>query len=272
MRTIPHIFLFLVLLTHLSCGNPIEIKLATTTSTENSGLLDAILPVFEKESGMDVGVISVGTGKALKLGKQGDVDVLLVHSREAEDAFVEAGYGIERRDVMYNSFMILGPPDDPAGIASAGGIKKVFEKLAAADVLFVSRGDDSGTHKKEKKLWEFAEVRPHPAGYKEAGQGMGAVIMMTDQLQGYTLSDSGTYYAMAQKIKLVPLFTNDSMLYNPYGVIAVNPERFPQVNAKGALLFIEWITGSEAQSLIGTYKKDGKTLFHPHANPNTYGN
>ncbi len=241
-----------------------RLRLATTTSTDNSGLLAVLHPAFEAMSGLKVDVIAVGTGKALKLGENGDVDLVLVHARAAEDRFVADGFGVNRRDVMHNDFVILGPAADPAAVKglSAG---EALKRIEAGRVGFVSRGDDSGTHKKELALWSRAGVEPGGGWYKEAGQGMGAVITMADNLQVYTLADRGTYLAMADKISLEVLVEGDPLLFNPYGVIAVNPERHPHVNYSGATQYIEWITSEEGQALIGGYRIRGRLLFYPDA-------
>ena len=241
-----------------------RLRLATTTSTENSGLLDMLHPVFEQMSGLKVDIIAVGTGKALKLGENGDVDLVMVHARAAEDAFVAAGFGVNRRDVMHNDFIILGPAADPAGVKGLDAAG-ACTKIAAARAAFVSRGDDSGTHKKELALWAGAGLQPAGGWYKEAGQGMGAVITMAENLQAYTLADRGTYLAMVDKISLQVLVEGDRELFNPYGVIAVNPERHPHVKYRDAMQYIDWITSPEAQELIGGYRRNGQVLFHPDA-------
>jgi tungstate transport system substrate-binding protein len=241
-----------------------RLRLATTTSTENSGLLAVLHPVFERMSGLKVDVIAVGTGKALKLGENGDVDLVLVHARAAEDAFVAAGFGVMRRDVMHNDFIILGDAADPAGVKGRDAAA-ACAKIAAARADFVSRGDDSGTHKKELALWAGAGLKPSGGWYKEAGQGMGAVITMAENLAAYTLTDRGTYLAMADKISLEVLVEGDPCLFNPYGIIAVNPERHPHVNYTGALAYIAWITSREGQELIGGFRRNGQLLFHPDA-------
>ncbi len=258
---------FSVLLIALLFTSPVSaaqrIRMATTTSTENSGLLYVLLPPFEKKYNVKVDVIAVGTGKALKLGENGDVDVVLVHAREAEDTFIENGFGVNRRDVMYNDFIIIGPKTDPAeirGYAAAEALRKIREKLC----FFTSRGDESGTHKKEKQLWRQAGVTPTGAWYLEAGQGMGATLQIADEKQAYCLVDRGTYIAYEDKIGLVILVENDKRLLNPYGIIAVNPKRHPHTNYKAVMNLIEWMTSSEGQGIIGSFKKSGKQLFHPN--------
>ena len=242
-----------------------RIKLATTTSTENSGLLSLLIPRFEERTGLRVDVIAAGTGKALRLGETGDVDLVLVHARAAEDRFVEQGFGVERRDVMHNDFVLIGPPGDPAGIAGLSSAREALIRIAGSGSPFISRGDDSGTHKLELALWQTTGQSPQGLWYREVGQGMAAVIIMADQLNAYTLADRGTYLSLRDRIDLTVLYQGDAALYNPYGIIAVNPERQAHVNFKAAMEFITWITSSEAQDLIGSFKRDGELLFYPDA-------
>jgi tungstate transport system substrate-binding protein len=244
-----------------------RIKLATTTSTDNSGLLAVLNPPFERLTGYRVDVIAVGTGKALRLGQDGDADVVLVHARPAEDAFVEAGYGVNRRDVMHNDFIIIGSAADPAGVRGMRSATVALKKIAAREQAFVSRGDDSGTHKKEKALWSEAGLTPRGRWYKEAGQGMGAVLTMANNLQGYTMTDRGTYLSMKDKLDLSILVEGDALLFNPYGVIAVNPGRNPHINYMGAMAYVAWLTSVEGQRIIREFKKEGEILFYPDAIP-----
>lgn len=240
-----------------------RLRLATTTSTENSGLLDYLLPLFQKETGIKVDVIAVGTGKALKLGENGDVDVVLVHARSAEEAFVENGLGVNRREVMYNDFVVAGPRNDPEGLRKLKSVEAVFAVLARGESLFVSRGDDSGTHKKEKELWKSAGVEPRGKWYLETGQGMGATLQIADEKQAYCLIDRGTYIAFREKLGLDVCFDGDRDLLNSYGIIAVNPARHKHVKYREAMRLIEWIVSPEGQKAIGVFKKRGKQLFHP---------
>lgn len=242
-----------------------DIKLATTTSTDNSGLLRVILPAFEAKYGVRVQVIPVGTGKALKLAENGDVDVTLVHARPAENAFVAAGHGVNRRDVMYNDFVIVGPGDDPAGIRGLNDVVEAMRKLKQAGVRFISRGDDSGTHKMELSYWNLAGVEPGGPAYLSAGQGMGEVLTMSASLRGYTLADRATFAAYRRRTGLEILVEADSRLFNPYGIIAVNPKKYPGVNYSGAMTLIEWLTSAEGQKLIAGFKVDGVQLFFPSA-------
>jgi tungstate transport system substrate-binding protein len=242
-----------------------RLRLATTTSTENSGLLAELIPPFEDRTGLKVDVIAVGTGQALKLGETGDVDLVLVHARASEDAFVAAGHGVDRRDVMHNDFIILGPSRDPAGVRDMGNAAEAFKAIANRRVSFISRGDDSGTHKKEKALWKQAGLSPKGRWYRDVGQGMGAVITMSDDMQAYTLADRGTYLSMKSKITLEVLVESDPKLFNPYGIIAVNPAKHPHVNYNGAMRFIAWITSPEGQNIIGAVQREGQVLFYPDA-------
>ncbi|PLX83469.1 MAG: tungsten ABC transporter substrate-binding protein [Desulfuromonas sp.] len=238
-----------------------HLRLATTTSTDNSGLLSALLPPFEQANDCKVDVIAVGTGKALKLGMAGDVDVILVHARAREDKFVAEGFGIDRRDVMFNDFVILGPKNDPAGIKGLKDAAKALEKIAAAEATFVSRGDDSGTHTKERGLWKGARIEPAGDWYLEAGRGMGNVITMADERQGYTLSDRGTYIAMSGKVDLEVVVEGDKVLFNPYGVIPVDPQKHPHVKHALAQKFAEYLTSEQGQKLIAGFRRHDQQLF-----------
>lgn len=241
-----------------------DLRLATTTSTENSGLLAAILPQFERKYQTKVRVISVGSGKAIKLGENGDVDVVLVHSRADEDRFVAAGFGVGRRDVMVNDFVLAGPGSDPAG-ARGNDVLAAFRKIAATGSRFVSRGDDSGTDKMEKSYWRDIGIDPSTLpGYVSAGLGMGEVLMMAAELRGYTLTDRATYATYRARTGLEILVAGDPKLFNPYGVIAVNPQRHPGVNHQGAKQFIDWLTSAEGQAAIAAFRVGGEQLFFPN--------
>ncbi|HTY25610.1 MAG TPA: substrate-binding domain-containing protein [Desulfomonilaceae bacterium] len=242
-----------------------RLRMSTTTSTEASGLLTVLLPPFEKANNVKVDVISVGTGKALKLGENGDVDVVFVHARPAEDKFVADGYGVDRRDVMHNDFVIVGPKSDPAGIKGAKSAIEAFKLLAEGKADFISRGDNSGTDQLEKQLWKMAGITPKGKWYIEAGQGMGAVLQMAYDKQAYTLTDRGTYIAHEGKIDLPILLEGDKALFNPYGIIAVNPKKHPKVQYDLAKKFIEYVTGPEGQKIIADFKVKGKQLFFPDA-------
>lgn len=244
-----------------------RIRMATTTSTDNSGLLEAVLPPFEKMCGVRVDVIAVGTGKAIKLGETGNVDLILVHAPEAEEQFIAEGYGVNRRQVMHNDFVVLGPESDPAKIKGEKKSARALQKIAQTGALFISRGDDSGTHKKERNIWQDAGVEPRGAWYLEAGQGMGTVLQMAHEKGAYTISDRGTFLAYRSKIDLSIMSEGDPVLYNPYGVIAVNPARHPHVNYVKAMALIGWFTSPECQKIIAAFKKGGEVLFYPDAIP-----
>ncbi len=242
-----------------------KIILATTTSTYDSGLLDELIPVFEKKYKIIVTPIAVGTGEALKMGERGEADVILVHARSEEDKFVEEGYGVNRNDVMHNDFVIVGPEEDPAKIKYLEKVSDVFKTISENKILFVSRGDDSGTHKKEKKIWEEAGVEPKGDWYLEVGQGMAETIMVANEKNAYTLTDRGTYLSQQDNIQLVILFEGDPFLLNPYGIIAINPDKHLKVNYEGAMRFIEFITSKEGQEIIKNFgiEKYGQPLFSP---------
>ncbi|NWO09023.1 solute-binding protein [Chromohalobacter salexigens] len=241
------------------------VRLATTTSTYNSGLLDYLLPKFEEDHPYQIQVIPVGTGKALRLGRDGDVDLVLTHAPAAEKAFVDAGYGVEPHGVMYNDFVIVGPSDDPAGIDGGDDATSAFAALADQGATFISRGDDSGTDKKEKHLWDEAGVTPDFEGFRAAGQGMGEVLNMASELQGYTLTDRGTWLAMKDKLDLEIMVEGDAALFNPYQVILVNPERYDGLNTQGARALAEWLISDEGQDLIDAFRLNDKVLFHASA-------
>ncbi len=250
-------------------GQAPRLRMATTTSTDNSGLLDYLLPAFEKATGLHVDVIAVGTGKALKLAERGDVDVVLVHAPKAESAFVQAGWGVNRRSVMVNDFLIVGPPEDPASLKDAASLAEALQRIKASGARFISRGDDSGTHKKELTLWPLAGGPPSGDGYLEAGQGMEATLRIADEKKAYTLTDRGTFLAMGTGMDLVPLCQGDPRLRNPYSIIAVNPARHPYVRYMEAMTLIAWITSPEGQARIGSFRVGGEVLFHPLAVPAT---
>jgi tungstate transport system substrate-binding protein len=240
--------------------------LATTTSTYDSGLLEFILPDFEAEFGAKVDVIAVGTGQAITLGEDGNADVLLVHARSREDAFMADGHGVRREDVMYNDFVILGPESDPAGIAGSTNAAESFIKLADAGADFISRGDDSGTHTKELSVWKAAGIEPTGDWYISAGQGMGEVLTMANEQQAYTLSDRATYLARSKAgLELVVLVEGDPVLFNPYGVIAVNPDKGGHIQVDLANQFIDWIISLPVQEKIASFGMEefGESLFVP---------
>lgn len=244
-----------------------SIILATTTSTQDSGLLDYLLPDFEEKTGIQVDVVAVGTGQAITLGEDGNADVLLVHARAREDAFMEAGHGTRREDVMYNDFVILGPAEDPAGIKDMTSAADAFKQIADSGSTFISRGDESGTHTKELSVWKAAGIEK-PAGdwYISAGQGMGEVLTMAAEQQAYTLSDRATYLARTKEgLSLDVLVEGDKVLFNPYGVIAVNPNKGPQIHEDLANQFIDWIISVPVQEKIQAFgvEEFGQSLFIP---------
>lgn len=243
------------------------LKLATTTSTDDSGLLDYLLPEFQKDTNYKVEVIAVGTGQAIEMGEAGDVDVILVHSRAAEDKFVADGFGVDRRDVMYNDFLIIGPGEDPAGIKGTQDALAALKAIAEKKAAFVSRGDDSGTHKKELTIWKQAGIEPAGDWYIEAGQGMGDTFLMADEKKAYTLIDRATYLALQDKYQLETIVEGDTALFNPYGVIPLNPEKFPNRDFEGATAFAEWLTSEKGQKMIGEFgvAEYGSGLFIPDA-------
>lgn len=250
-----------------------DLILATTTSTQDSGLLDVLLPMFEKKTGYVVKTIAVGSGAAMTHGERGDADVLLVHSPAAEKKFIEAGHGLNRQLVMHNDFLVVGPADDPAGVKGLTNAKEAFEKIAAAQALFVSRGDNSGTHVKEKEVWALAGV--DPAGqswYQESGQGMGATLKIASEKGGYTLTDRGTYLAQMKNLALEPLVEGDKVFFNIYHVMQVDPKKNDRINADGAKAFVEFMVSPEAQEVIRTFGEDkyGQPLFYPDAGKPEY--
>lgn len=244
------------------------IILATTTSTQDSGLLDVLVPAFEKKTGYFVKTISVGSGQAMAMGQKGEADVLLVHSPTAEKKFMEEGFGVDRRLVMHNDFIILGPAEDPAGIKGMTSAAEAFKKIAASGSLFVSRGDNSGTHAKEKDIWKVAAVNYEgEKWYQQTGLGMGQTLNVAAEKKGYVLADRGTYLAMAKTLKLALLVEGDAVLLNIYHVIEVNPAKWPKVNIAGAKAFADFMVSKETQETIRTFGVDkfGSPLFFPDA-------
>lgn len=273
MKRMAQVWLVLAIMTMMAfpatAADKNVIRLATTTSTENSGLLAYLLPKFEKTCACKVNVVAVGTGKALKLGEDGNADVVLVHARSAEDAFIAAGHGVDRKDVMYNDFVLIGPINDPAKIKGEKNAVKAMEKIALSKSKFISRGDESGTHIMEKSFWKIVNIKPEEINksrwYFSAGQGMGEVLAMAGEMRAYTLTDRSTYIAYRDRIGLPILVEGDPPMYNPYGIIAVNPKKYPDANYKGATALINWITSKEGQQLIASFKVDGEQLFVPSA-------
>lgn len=249
----------------LLAGKPF-ITLASTTSTQNSGLFDAILPLFTRESGIDVRVIAVGTGQALRIARNGDADALLVHHRPSEEAFVAEGYGIDRRDVMYNDFVLVGPINDPANMRGSETATQALMSIAEVAHPFASRGDDSGTHKKEQELWAAAGIVPTGDWYFETGSGMGATLNFATAKQTYTLTDRGTWITFGNKGELQLLFSGDRALFNPYGIILVNPAKHPHVKLELARIFLDWMISEQGQKAIADFRIDGLQAFCPNAN------
>ena len=249
-------------------AQPKTIILATTTSTQDSGLLDVLLPIFEKKTGYFVKTIAVGSGQAMAMGQKGEADVLLVHSPEAEKKFIAEGYGINRRLIMHNDYIIVGPSEDPAKIKGIKSSTESFKKIGSARALFLSRGDNSGTHSKEKSIWKTAGINPEEGKwYQQTGLGMGQTLSITAEKKGYTLADRGTYLALKKNLGLDILVEGDAILLNIYHVIEVNPNKWPKVNAAGAKAFSEFLVSKEAQEVIKTFgvEKFGSPLFFPDA-------
>ena len=266
---------FAALASVLFCASPVSafsqerfITLASTTSTEESGLFAHLIPIFRDASGIDVRVVAVGTGQALKIGEHGDRDVVFVHDRPSELAFVERGFGIDRREVMYNDFVLIGPQTDPAHVAGGADIVGAFRGIAAAKVPFVARGDDSCTSKAEQRLWSEAGIDPKAAGdswYRDTGSGMGPTLNTAAAMDGYTLSDRGTWLNFKNKKNLKILVEGDRRLFNQYGVMLVNPAKHPHVKPDLGRKFIDWLTSPSGQRAIGDYRINGEQLFFPDA-------
>ena len=244
------------------------IVVQSTTSTANSGLLDAILPQFTGKTGIEVRVVAVGTGQAIKNAENGDGDVLLVHAKPAEEKFVADGWGVQRFDVMYNDFVVVGPTADPAGVKGGTDVVAAFQAIAAAEAPFASRGDDSGTHKAELKFWKEAGVDVKAASggwYRETGSGMGATLNAAQGMGAYALTDRGTWISFGNKDGMEIAVEGDERLFNQYGVILVNPQKHPSVKAEAGQAFIDWLIGPEGQAAIAGFKLDGQELFFPNA-------
>ncbi len=241
------------------------ITLSSTTSTQDSGLFGYILPIFKTATGIDVHVVAVGTGQALAIGERGDADALLVHDRPGEDKFVAAGYGIDRRDVMYNDFVIVGPNTDPAHIRGLKDARKALTQIADAKAPFASRGDDSGTNRMELRLWKAAGIQPdpHSGWYRDLGQGMGPTLNIAAGMNAYTLTDRGTWANFKNRQGLEILTEGDPALFNPYGSILVNPAKWPNVKAADAKIWHEWLTTKPGLDVITSYKINGEELFFP---------
>jgi len=245
-----------------------EVILATTTSTRDAGLLDSLLPVFERQTRYRVKVIAVGSGQALAMGRRGDADVVLSHAPEAERALVDSGYFVRRRLVMHNEFLVVGPAADPAGVRGLSDAVAAFRRIAGAHAVFVSRGDQSGTHQREQQLWKrAAESPPRNGWYVESGQGMGATLQLADEKRAYTLTDRATYLAWREKLQLVPMVEGDSLLYNVYHVLELNPGHAARANLAGARALADFFVAPETQALIAGFgqARFGQSLFVPDA-------
>lgn len=260
---------FVLLLGACGLTSPAEkdLILATTTSTQDSGLLDVLIPLFEEQTGYIVKVVAVGTGQALTMGQEGNADVLLVHAPASEKEFMANGFGAERYLVMHNDFVIVGPPSDPDGIQGFPTAIEAFQHIQASSGSFISRGDDSGTHKMELALWEKAGVSPDSEAYLESGQGMGATLTIASEKSAYTLTDRATYLAMRENLQLEILVEGDAALLNVYHVMTVNPQKWPEVNVEGAKDFAEFMVSDETQAIIAEFgvKQYGQPLFFPDA-------
>ena len=246
-----------------------KLTLSTTTSTYETGLLDHILKPFEEKYNVKVHIISVGTGKAIKLAENGDADVILVHARKAEDKFITEGYGVNRRDVMYNDFVILGPEDDPADVKGMKNPAKAFGKIFKSEHTFLSRGDDSGTNKKEKQIWKEAGLNPNTQNnswYLESGQGQAATLRIADEKNGYVMLDRGTFLFHKSNVRLEVLVEGGKKLLNPYGIIAVNPYKHKHTNYEMAMALITWITSPKCQEMIAKFTVNGNIMFYKNAN------
>jgi tungstate transport system substrate-binding protein len=260
---------FFILLSAESQAADRFITVASTTSTQNSGLFEKILPIFENKSGIDVRIVAVGTGQALRIARNGDADVLFVHHTPSELAFVRDGFGVKRYDVMYNDFIVVGVKSDPAKIKGLKLVSKAFAMIAMSRHIFISRGDDSGTHKRERALWRSSTIDPTLGSgkwYQEIGAGMGAALNTASAKNAYTLSDRATWLSFKNKASLTILVEGDKRLLNPYGVILINPKKFAHVKAKDGQAFIDWLISAEGQKAIDGYKIGGKQLFYPNAN------
>ena len=245
-----------------------SITVASTTSTENSGLFGYLLPIFQKKTRIEVRVVAVGTGQAIKLAQNGDADVLFVHHKPSEEKFVTEGYGLKRFDVMYNDFVMVGPKADPAGVRGGHDAAAALRAIAAAKAVFASRGDDSGTHKKEQSLWQAAGIDAAAASgdwYRETGSGMGATLNAAAGMGAYTLTDRASWIAFANKADLELLVEGDKHLFNQYGITLVSPSRFPHVNAANGQVFVDWLISPEGQKAVANFHVNGQQLFFPNA-------
>lgn len=245
------------------------ITVASTTSTQDSGLFEYLLPIFKEKTGIEVHVVAQGTGQALDTGRRGDADAVLVHAPAAEKEFVAEGFGVERFEVMYNDFVIVGPNDDPAGVQGMEDAVAALGRIAAAKASFASRGDDSGTNKKELELWQAAGVEPSGGWYKDLGAGMGATLNIAAGMPAYTLADRATWISFDNKGPLAIMVEGDGRLFNQYGIILVNPAKHPHVKKEDGQAFVDWLVSTEGQEAIAGYRLNGQQLFHPNAKPSS---
>ncbi len=252
----------------MSFAEPVKfITIASTTSTQNSGFFDYILPIYHKKNGIDIHVVAVGTGAAINLAKNGDADILLVHHKASEIDFITEGFGIKRFDLMYNDFIIIGHKDDPANIKNSHDITDVFKKIANGKHIFISRGDNSGTYKKEIELWQIANIDPsfnNPKWYQATGSGMGASINIATSMNGYILSDRATWLSFANKGDLTILYAGDRRLFNQYGIILVNKDKHPHIKSIAGQDFIDWLLSADGQNSIAAFKLNDQQLFYPN--------
>ena len=262
-----------VLFCSFSAGVPAaqdSIVIQSTTSTANSGLYDYLLPLFEEAHDIKVNVVAVGTGQAIRNAMRGDGDVLLVHAESDEEEFVADGWGVERFDLMFNDFVLVGPVADPAGLGEADSVSEALMRISRSGKFFASRGDDSGTHKKELALWPSAAIDPSEASggwYRETGSGMGATLNVAVGMSAYCLTDRATWISFANKQDFSVLYEDDPLLFNQYGIILVDAEKHPHVNAKAGQIFIDWMIGKAGQTAIANFRRSGQQLFFPNASP-----
>mgnify|MGYP001819092958 CR=1 FL=1 len=262
----------LAILAAVVCSNGVNasdpVILASTTSTENSGFLDHILPIFSKATGIRVHVVVQGSGQALETGRRGDADILLIHAPEAERHFIEEGFGVKRFDVMHNDFVIVGPTDDPAHVQQTNDAPTGLGYIAAAEAPFLSRGDDSGTHIAERRLWSLAAIDPEGRWYREVGSGMGATLNAAAEISAYTITDRGTWLNFDNKRDLKILLEGDPELFNQYGLVLVSPIKHPHINYAGAQAFSDWMMSTDGQSAIYSFEIDNQKPFHPSSSGN----
>lgn len=268
MRTIAWVMFLILFVTSDSRSFAADMRLAVTTSFYNSGLSEVLLPKINADIDLTVQLLVVGTGQALKLGRAGDVDAVLVHSKRAEEEFVAEGYGTHRREIMYNDFVLIGPSDDPAGVAQTGSVIEALKQIQSATALFVSRGDDSGTHRRENELWGAAglsESEFSVSWYRSVGAGMGAALNTASGMNAYILSDRASWAKFGNKGDLALLLAGDPLLFNQYAYLPVDPDRHPHIKSEQAKLLEDWLVSDRGQQLIGSYKIDGEVMFVPNA-------